>query len=54
VEEADRFLLKGGISLDREKLLSLVRVGTLSGAVKLLADTPFEFLGKVPEDVYVQ
>jgi V/A-type H+/Na+-transporting ATPase subunit C len=53
-EEAGQFLLKGGISLDREKLLSMVRAGTLSGAVKLLAGTPFEFLGKVPEEVFAQ
>jgi V/A-type H+-transporting ATPase subunit C len=53
-EDADQFLLKGGISLDREKLRSMVRAGTLSGAVKLLVGTPFEFLGKVPEEVFAQ
>jgi V/A-type H+-transporting ATPase subunit C len=51
IEEAQGFLIKGGITLDIEKLLSMMRSGTLEGAIKLLETTPYRFLSKVPEEV---
>jgi V/A-type H+/Na+-transporting ATPase subunit C len=51
-EEAQNYLIKGGISLDTEKLLSMVRSGTLEGAIKLLEATPYNFLSKVPEEMF--
>lgn len=51
VEEAESYLIDEGISLDSEKLLAMVRTGTFAGAIKLLENTPYAFLSKVPEDV---
>jgi V/A-type H+-transporting ATPase subunit C len=51
VEEARDYLIEEGISLDIEKLLTMVRTGTFAGAIKLLETTPYAFLSKVPEDV---
>jgi V/A-type H+-transporting ATPase subunit C len=54
IEDAQGCLIKGGITLDVEKLLSMVRSGTLEGAIKHLETTPYSFLSKVPEDVFAQ
>jgi V/A-type H+-transporting ATPase subunit C len=51
VEEVRSYLIEGGISLDTEKLLTMVRAGTFEGAIKLLEKTPYSFLSKVPEEV---
>jgi V/A-type H+-transporting ATPase subunit C len=51
VEEAKNYLIDEGISLDMEKLLTMVRTGTFAGAIKLLETSPYAFLSKVPEEV---
>jgi len=51
IEEAQGFLIKGGITLDIEKLLSMLRSGTLEGAIRHLETTPYRFLSKVPEEI---
>ena len=52
IEEAETFLIKGGITLDIEKLLSMLRSGTLEGAIKVLDATPYKFLSELPADVF--
>jgi V/A-type H+-transporting ATPase subunit C len=52
IEEAETFLIKGGITLDIEKLLSMLRSGTLEGAIKVLDTTPYKFLSDLPADVF--
>jgi V/A-type H+-transporting ATPase subunit C len=52
IEEAQGYLIKGGITLNPEKLLSMVKSGTLEGAIKPLETTPYSFLSKVPEEVF--
>jgi V/A-type H+-transporting ATPase subunit C len=51
IEEVRSYLIDGGISLDSEKLLSMVRSGTLEGAIKLLETTPYSFLSKMPDEI---
>jgi V/A-type H+-transporting ATPase subunit C len=52
IEEAETFLIKGGITLDIEKLLSMLRSGTLEGAIKVLDATPYKFLSELPPDAF--
>jgi V/A-type H+/Na+-transporting ATPase subunit C len=52
IEEAQTFLIKGGITLDIEKFLSMLRSGTLEGAIKMLDATPYKFLSDLPADVF--
>jgi V/A-type H+-transporting ATPase subunit C len=52
IEEAEKFLIKGGSTLDIEKLLSMMRSGTLEGAIKLLDVTPYKFLSELPAEVF--
>jgi len=47
VEEAQMFLIEGGRSLDSEKLVAMIRTGTLEGAIKHLETTPYHFLSKL-------
>jgi len=51
VEEVQGYLIEGGTSLATEKLLGMVRTGTLEGAIKLLENTPYNFLSKVPDEI---
>lgn len=51
-EEAQQYLIEGGVILGRERLSAMLRAGTLEGAVKLLEPTPYSFLSKVPEEVF--
>jgi V/A-type H+-transporting ATPase subunit C len=51
VDEARDYLIEGGKSLDIEKLLAMVRAGSLEGAIKLLETTPYSFLNKVPNEI---
>ncbi|TLM97758.1 V-type ATP synthase subunit C, partial [bacterium] len=53
VEEAQEFLIPGG-SFKVDRLVALVKAGTIRDAVKQLAGTPYEFLGKVPEEYFRQ
>ncbi|MCK9592519.1 MAG: ATP synthase A1 subunit C [Methanoregula sp.] len=52
IEEAEPFLIKGGITLDIEKLLSMLKSGTLEGAIKALEATPYKFLSELPADAF--
>jgi len=52
IEEAQNNLIKGGITLDIEKLTAMVSSGSLAGAIKQLEATPYSFLSSVPEDVF--
>jgi V/A-type H+-transporting ATPase subunit C len=52
IEEAETFLIEGGITLDIEKLRSMLRAGTLEGAMKLLDTTPYKFLSELHADVF--
>jgi V/A-type H+-transporting ATPase subunit C len=52
IEDAKTFLLDGGASLDIERLLTMIRTGTLEGAIKLLDATPYNFLSDLPADVF--
>lgn len=52
IEEAETFLIKGGITLDIEKLLTMLRSGTLEGAIKILDATPYRFLSELPPDAF--
>jgi len=47
-EEAKRYFIKGSTEFDTEKLLSLMKTGTIEGALKQLEQTPYEFLTKIP------
>jgi len=52
-EEAQGFLIPGG-SLKVERLMALMKAGTIKDAMKQLAGTPYESLGKVPEEFFKQ
>jgi V/A-type H+-transporting ATPase subunit C len=54
LEEAQEFLIPGGAVLDEKRLGLLIKAGTIRDAIKLLAGTPYEFLGKVPEETFKQ
>ncbi|MDD1717074.1 MAG: V-type ATPase subunit [Methanoregulaceae archaeon] len=51
--EAERYFIRGGMALNMEKLLSMVRTGTLDGAIKHLGTTPYDFLAKLPDDAFM-
>ena len=51
VEEAKRYLIDEGGSLNTDKLLTMVKAGTFAGAIKILETSPYAFLSKVPEEV---
>jgi len=51
VEEVRSYLIEGGISLNTEKLLTMVKAGTPEGAIKILETTPYSFLSKVPDEI---
>lgn len=47
-EEAKGYLIKGSTEFDTERLLSLMKTGTIEGALKQLEGTRYQFLTKVP------
>jgi V/A-type H+-transporting ATPase subunit C len=49
VGEAEKFLITGSVGIGIEKLLTMVRTGTIEGAIKLLNGTPYSFLAQTPE-----
>ncbi len=51
-DEAEAFLIKGGFALDIGNLLSMLKSGTLEGAIKVLDATPYKFLSDLPADVF--
>jgi V/A-type H+-transporting ATPase subunit C len=53
LEEAQEFLIPGG-SLKIERLMALMKAGTIKDALKQLAGSPYEFLGQVPEETFKQ
>ncbi|MCJ7742159.1 MAG: V-type ATPase subunit [Methanoregula sp.] len=52
IEEAEGFLINDGAKLNRERLLAMIRTGTLEGAIKVLDATPYKFLSELPADVF--
>ncbi|OPY36926.1 MAG: V-type ATP synthase subunit C [Methanoregula sp. PtaU1.Bin051] len=52
VEEAQNYLIDGGVVLNTDKLLTMVKSSTLEGAVKQLEPTPYNFLIHVPEEFF--
>jgi V/A-type H+-transporting ATPase subunit C len=53
IEEAQRHLIKeGGLKLDIKRLLAMIRIGTIEGAIKLLSTTPYNFLLKLPQEAF--
>ncbi len=50
-EGAEKYFVKGGYALSLNHLLALLKPGTLDGAVKQLATTPYEFLARLPDEV---
>jgi V/A-type H+-transporting ATPase subunit C len=53
VDEAEEFLIPGG-TLKVERLMALLKTGSIKDAIKQLGGTPYEFLGKVPEETFRQ
>jgi V/A-type H+-transporting ATPase subunit C len=51
-EGAEKYFIKGGYALSIESLLSMIKTGTLEGAMKQLSMTPYEFLAKLPDDAF--
>ena len=49
-EEAKKFFMKGSSELDTETLYSMVKSGTLEGALKLLEPTSYRFLSAIPQE----
>jgi V/A-type H+-transporting ATPase subunit C len=53
IEEAQTCLIKeGGIKLDIERLLAMIRTGTIEKAIKHLGTTPYNFLLKLPQEAF--
>jgi V/A-type H+-transporting ATPase subunit C len=52
IEEAEGLLINGGVKLNMERLLAMIRTGTLEGAIKVLDATPYKFLSELPADVF--
>jgi V/A-type H+/Na+-transporting ATPase subunit C len=53
LEEAQELLIPGG-SLKVERLMALMKAGTIKDALKQLMGTPYEFLGQIPEETFRQ
>jgi V/A-type H+-transporting ATPase subunit C len=52
IEEAEIFLITGGQRLNIERLMAMIRTGTLEGAIKFLDATPYNFLSELPAHVF--
>jgi V/A-type H+-transporting ATPase subunit C len=52
IEEAEGLLINDGAQLNMERLLAMIRTGTLEGAIKVLDATPYKFLSELPTDVF--
>jgi len=52
IEEAEIFLITGGARLNIERLIAMIRTGTLEGAIKVLDATPYIFLSELPAYVF--
>jgi len=52
IEEAEIFLITGGQRLNIERLITMIRTGTLEGAIKFLDTTPYNFLSELPAHVF--
>ncbi len=53
LEEAKRYFMKGSPEIGTEKLLSMMKAGTVEGALKQLEQTPYQFLTKIPPEYIV-
>jgi V/A-type H+-transporting ATPase subunit C len=52
IEDAETFLIHSGAKLNTERLFAMIRTGTLEGAIKVLDNTPYNFLLELPADVF--
>ena len=52
IKEAQTCLINGGSKLDIERLLAMIRTGTIKGAIKYLGTTPYNFLLKLPDEAF--
>jgi len=52
IKEAQTCLINGGSKLDIERLLAMIRTGTIKGAIKYLSTTPYNFLLKLPDEAF--
>ena len=53
IDEAQNHLIKeGGLKLDIERLLAMIRTGTIEGAIKHLGTTPYNFLLRLPQEAF--
>jgi V/A-type H+-transporting ATPase subunit C len=52
IEESEGLLIDDGAKLNKERLLAMIRTGTLEGAIKVLDATPYKFLSELPADVF--
>jgi V/A-type H+-transporting ATPase subunit C len=49
-EEVKRYFVKGSPEFDANKLLTMMKTGTIEGALKYLEQTPYQFITKIPPE----
>jgi V/A-type H+-transporting ATPase subunit C len=50
VEEAKRYFINGSPDFHAGKLISMMKTGTIEGALKQLEKSPYEFITKIPKE----
>jgi V/A-type H+-transporting ATPase subunit C len=50
IEEAKRYFVQGSPDFDSDKLLSMMKSGTIEGVLKQLDHTPYQFITKIPPE----
>ena len=50
LEVTKHFFMKGSPEFDTDKLISMVKAGTIEGALKQLEKTPYQFITKIPPE----
>lgn len=50
IEEAKHYFLKGSPDFNTDRLLSMMKTGTIEGALKQLEQTPYQFITKIPPE----
>ncbi|OPX66216.1 MAG: V-type ATP synthase subunit C [Methanoregulaceae archaeon PtaB.Bin056] len=53
IEEAKRYFVKGSPDFDMERLTSIMKAGTIDGALKHLEHTPYQFITTIPQEYIV-
>ncbi|MCE5297728.1 MAG: ATP synthase A1 subunit C [Methanoregulaceae archaeon] len=49
-DEVKRYFVKGSPEFDANKLLTMMKTGTIEGALKYLEQTPYQFITKIPPE----